>query len=263
MIAIVKRSIRQFVRRRGYDIVDWRPSDTASRPKHKYDQDVTDAEAEIIDAVAPYAMTGPYRTLAMIRATRYVAVHGIDGAITECGVWRGGSMMAAAMVLQECGADDRQLFLYDTFEGMTAPSGVDVHIRGVVARDRFQEKRTGADRADWCVATLAEVKASMSKTGYDNALVRYVKGKVEDTIPNVVPDQIAPLRLDTDWYESTRHELIHLYPRLVVGGALIIDDYFGWQGQRKAVDEWLAKHRPRLYLHRIDRSARIAIKQSE
>jgi hypothetical protein len=88
----------------------------------------------------------------------------------------------------------------------------------------------------------------------------FIKGKVEETIPEQAPAQIALLRLDTDWYESTYHELVHLYPRLSPGGILIIDDYGHWAGARKAVDEYFAEHRLNLFLHRIDYTGRICIK---
>jgi hypothetical protein len=90
--------------------------------------------------------------------------------------------------------------------------------------------------------------------------VRFVKGLVEDTLPSSAPESIALLRLDTDWYESTRHELIHLFPRLVSGGVLILDDYGHWQGARKALDEYFEEHGVKMLLNRIDYSARIGVK---
>ena len=83
---------------------------------------------------------------------------------------------------------------------------------------------------------------------------------VEDTIPNQAPKEIALLRLDTDWYESTLHELEHLYPRLVSGGVLIIDDYGHWRGAREAVDEYIDKHKLKLFLTRIDYTGRLCVK---
>jgi O-methyltransferase len=83
---------------------------------------------------------------------------------------------------------------------------------------------------------------------------------VEDTIPNNIPEKIAILRLDTDWYESTRHELVHLFPRLSPYGVLIIDDYGCWQGAKKAVDEYISENNLRIFLSRIDSTGRIAIK---
>jgi hypothetical protein len=130
---------------------------------------------------------------------------------------------------------------------------------------RASDGRPAADLLDgaakgeliWCYSSDAEVAANMRTTGYPEDLVRLVKGKVEDTIPGLAPAEIAVLRLDTDWYESTRHELTHLYPRLAPGGVLIIDDYGYWAGARKAVDEYFAGA---LFLSRIDGTGRIAIK---
>ena len=103
------------------------------------------------------------------------------------------------------------------------------------------------------------MKESVGSINYPAHKIHFIKGKVEDTIPEQSPEKIALLRLDTDWYESTKHELIHLFPRLAIGGVIIIDDYGHWQGARKAVDEYLAEHQIALMLHRVDVTARIGI----
>ena len=103
------------------------------------------------------------------------------------------------------------------------------------------------------------VRANLASTGYPPERVRFVKGKVEDTLPDAAPPQIAVLRLDTDWYESTRCELEHLFPRLSVGGVLIIDDYGAWEGARRAVDEFVAAGAS-ILLNRIDETGRIGVK---
>ncbi len=108
---------------------------------------------------------------------------------------------------------------------------------------------------------LAEVKGIIGSVGYPADRVHYVKGKVEATIPGVAPQTIAMLRFDTDWYESTRHELVHLYPRLSPGGVIIIDDYSDWAGARQATDEYLEQNNVRLLLNRIDYTGRIRVKQ--
>lgn len=100
----------------------------------------------------------------------------------------------------------------------------------------------------------------MLRTGYPAENLRLVKGRVEDTLQGTIPDQIALLRLDTDWYESTYHELVHLYPRLVQGGVLILDDYGHWRGAREAVDQYFAENEICLLLHRVDYSCRIGVK---
>jgi hypothetical protein len=216
------------------------------------------AFVEILKRAAPYTMTSPERMYALHEAVRYVTHH-VAGAVVECGVWKGGSSMVAALTLLNAG-DPRDLYLYDTFEGMPPPGDIDrspilgKHADEILALDDEVGALTRA------VAGLDEVRANLALTGYPTERLHYVVGKVEDTIPATVPDRIAVLRLDTDWYASTRHELEHLYPRLEPGGILIIDDYGWWEGARKAVDEYL-EGRPVL-LNRIDVSGRIAVKPS-
>lgn len=229
--------------------------------KAKIPPDFDHLTKRIYAAVADFTMTGPERIEALVNAVRYVVAHGLDGDIVECGVWRGGSSMAAALALAELGELDRHLYLYDTFDGMSAPTHDDVAIDGKPATPKFADRRLGVDSSDWCRSPLDDVARNLSSTGYPSANVHFIAGKVEDTLPAQLPrGRIAILRLDTDWYESTRHELTHLYPRLVPGGVLIIDDYGHWLGARKAVDEYLAERRERLLLARVDYTARIAVK---
>ena len=103
----------------------------------------------------------------------------------------------------------------------------------------------------------------MSGTGYPTHRIHYVEGMVEETIPKHTPNQIALLRLDTDWYQSTKHDLIHLYPRVFLRGITIIDDYGHFKGARRAVDEYRSKMHIGFYLHRIDYGARLIIKGDE
>jgi O-methyltransferase len=110
------------------------------------------------------------------------------------------------------------------------------------------------------VSSLEDVKRVMAATGYEPGKTVFVPGRVEDTIPASAPETIALLRLDTDWYQSTYHELTHLYPRLAVGGVLIIDDYGHWQGARKAVDQYIREQKLKLLLCRIDYTGRVCVK---
>lgn len=217
---------------------------------------IDDAAREIILRAKPRTLTGVEKLLPMVDALRYVADNDIPGAIVECGVWRGGSMQAMAWTLMDAGVTDRDLYLYDTFEGMSEPGEFDV------------QTRTRANAADLlaagkarCLADYDDVHAGMVETGYPMEKIHLYKGKVEETIPAHMPKEIAVLRLDTDWYESTRHELEHLYPLLVPGGVLIIDDFGSWDGARKAVLEWLAETKEPLLLVPIG-AARIAIKRA-
>jgi O-methyltransferase len=213
--------------------------------------------AEIIKAVEPFTMT-PYEKIgAMIDAARYVAHAKIPGAIVECGVWRGGSMMVAALALREAN-DYRDLYLFDTYAGMTAPTDQDIDYRGIPAAARYVESMTAAGHNDWCYASLDDVRRNLASTGYPEDKCHFVQGSVLDTLPSENPSEIAILRLDTDWYESTLHELKHLYPKLSHGGVLIIDDYGYWRGCRKAVEEFFARGRP--FLCRLDETGRLGIK---
>ncbi|NIA06861.1 MAG: macrocin O-methyltransferase [Actinobacteria bacterium] len=205
-------------------------------------------------------MTSPERVLSTIETTKYIVKYGIEGAIVECGVWKGGSAMAMALTLNELGHNQRDIYLYDTFSGMNAPTEADVTYKGVQAHKQFSEERISADSSDWCLSPIEEVKKNVYSTGYPSDRFHFVEGKVEDTISEQAPERIALLRLDTDWYESTKHELTHLFPRVSPMGVIIIDDYGYWQGARQAVDEYISENDLRLFLHRIDYTGRLVIK---
>ena len=214
----------------------------------------------IIRRVRAFTMTPPERLFAVIQASRYVSEAGIPGAIVEAGVWRGGSMMAAALSLASKGDTARDLYLYDTYEGMSEPGTKDVDVRGKPATERLSGSKRTKSSEMWGYSPIEDVRRNMLKTGYPVDRLHFVMGKVEDTIPGETPRQIALLRLDTDWYESTKHEMQHLYPLLASGGVLILDDYGHWQGARSAVDEYLATNGIHLLLSRTDASGRLAIK---
>lgn len=219
--------------------------------------DFDDEAKAIIGAVRPFTMTSADKLFALILATRYVAAHGIAGDVVECGVWRGGSMHAVARTLAAAGDTSRDLYLFDTYEGMPPAGERDVRHDGRPAAELLDTlPRTSKT---WAVASLDDVRAGFADVPYPRERVHLVKGRVEETVPDSAPDRIALLRLDTDWYESTRHELEHLYPRLAAGGVLILDDYGWWKGAREAVDEWLEDTGERLLLMRAG-SGRVAVK---
>ena len=220
--------------------------------------DFDPATAAVVRDVAPFTMTSPERIAALRQAVIHVCRHRIEGAIVECGVWRGGSMMAVARTLLEIGAR-RDLVLFDTFAGMTHPESVDRDLSGMPAAAALDHEDI-ATGATWAVSPLADVQANLRSTGYPVERMRFVVGDVADMVPREAPERIAILRLDTDWYASTRHELEHLYPRLAAGGVLIIDDYGHWEGARRAVDEFLERTAAPILLNRIDYTGRIGVK---
>jgi O-methyltransferase len=216
--------------------------------------------------VATYAtamdatMTSAERMYGLWQATRHVIATGVPGALVECGVWRGGSAMVMAHVLVAAGVSDRELWLYDTFEGMPAPEDADADFMGVPAAEHLAAAAGNRDDLVVAYASLDEVRANVQTVGYPVDLVRYVVGQVEHTIPAQAPGEIALLRLDTDWESSTRHELEHLWPRLEVGGVLIIDDYGHWSGARRAVDGYFAGRGDAPLLARVDYTGRMGVR---
>jgi len=246
----IKTAIHKAFRLFGLDIIRYAPQDQQCPPDFRED------EAEILREVRPWTMTSPDRIYALIQAVRYVSANNIAGAIVECGVWKGGSMAAVARTLLQMQDVRRELYLFDTFEGMTEPTAKDVDYVGkTAAQDLVDIPRHKCDDAP-----LEQVKEVLYGTGYPKERVHFVRGRVEETIPASAPESIALLRLDTDWYDSTRHELVHLFPRLSQNGVIIIDDYGHWQGCRQACDEYFAHHRIPILLNRIDFGGRIALK---
>jgi len=211
-----------------------------------------------IRRVQPYSMTSTERLYGLIQAVRYVTRFGVGGHVVECGVWRGGSMMAVALTLLESGVTDRDLYLFDTFSGMSTPSDEDRQLEDGKSAAALLGKASKASGI-WALASKEEVKKNMEMIGYPATRIHLIEGKVEDTIPDHAPEEIALLRLDTDWYESTKHELEHLIRRVSPQGVLIVDDYGHWAGARKAVDEWLEKLDRPVLLNRLDYTGRIAV----
>jgi O-methyltransferase len=212
---------------------------------------------EIIRRVKPRTMTGREKLFGLISAARYVTAHQVPGDVVECGVWRGGSMQSAALALIGAGDTSRTLHLFDTFEGMTEPTEKDVRFDGQTAEHLLATQ--GKDTKTWAIAGFDDVQQGMAETGYPQDQIVYHRGRVEETIPAEAPEKIAILRLDTDWYESTKHELEHLYDRLSPGGVLIIDDYGYFVGSRLATDEFIEARGEKLLLIPIN-SGRIAVK---
>jgi O-methyltransferase len=226
---------------------------------------LNEEEQAIVEACRPYTLVSTERLVAVMDAVTHVVRTGIPGAVVECGVWRGGSVLAALLTLQRRGSHDRDIYLYDTFEGMTEPTAVDTSRFSGSALTAWRQAQAGGRRAweHWFnpdVFDRSKVEELLVGTGYPAARLYLVAGRVEETIPGTAPDEIAVLRLDTDWYESTRHELEHLYPRLTPGGVLLIDDYGHWDGARRAVDEYFGRSGPRPLLVRTDYSGRLAVK---
>jgi len=226
------------------------------------DPNLDEGTLEIIERTRELTMTTWPRLAALVDAVRHCERRGIEGAFAECGVWRGGSVLAMILALQQLDVDDRDIHLYDTFTGMTTPTEHDTSAYGGSADELSPESGSEGWRLVFGPDSFSEegVRELLTSTGYPAERLHFAAGPVEDTIPRAAPEQLALLRLDTDWYESTRHELTHLYPRLERGGILIIDDYGHWDGARRAVDEYFGDQADPPLLARVDYTARIAVR---
>lgn len=215
---------------------------------------------QLYQAVRPYTMTSPERLFALYQSINYIIENDIPGDFVECGVWKGGSSMMIANTLQNLGIADRSLWMYDTYEGMSEPTSEDRDYAGKSAAELLEASDKTDANSVWCFSSMEEVQRNLALTGYPMSQIKFIKGKVEDSIPGAIPRSIALLRLDTDWYSSTMHELVHLYPLLSGSGVLIIDDFGHWEGAKKAVLEYFSQHSQRPLINRIDETGRIIIK---
>lgn len=235
---------------------------TIERVNSKFDPSMEKEFIEIVKKCEGFtALQSIDRLYALYKSVRYAVENNLPGAFVECGVYKGGNPILMAYTLLALNAQDRFIYLYDTYEGMTEPTEKDIEM--VTGRTAHQEsERLGKKKfSEWANASLEEVRKNVFQTGYPKDKFIFIKGRVEETIPQNIPEQIAILRLDTDWYESTYHELLHLFPRLVRNGVLIIDDYGWWEGAKKATDQYLEENKVRILLTRLDYTGgRIGIK---
>jgi hypothetical protein len=252
MAKLFRAIIDPLLAKAGYRLSRLRPK------KFPIEFDARDRDIVCYVSVNNLSMTSFERMYGTLMACRHVCEIGLDGDFAECGVWRGGNALIAADVFSRL-APGRKTYLFDTFAGMTEPTDLDVSGR-VNARELYLQAQRD-DHNDWCYASLDEVKAAFQARRLQSQAV-FVRGDVLQTLknPENLPKSICVLRLDTDWYESTRAELEILYPRLQIGGVLIIDDYGFWGGAKKAVDEYFTSH-PRPLLHYLDHTGRMGIKE--
>ena len=210
----------------------------------------------LLTKVKNYTMTNPKRIFYLYNSVNHIVNNNIKGDIVECGVWKGGSIMVIALTLIKNKKKDKNIFLYDTFTGMTDPTKDDYLFSD---KSKFAKELLKNDDYLKCISSISEVKKNVFKTNYPKKKFKFIIGDVKDTLKKKIPKNISLLRLDTDWYESTKEELTVLFPRLSKGGVLIIDDYKTWGGCKKAVDEYF-KNKKNIFFTLIDNEALIGIK---
>jgi len=255
---MITKLLKKILNKFGYTAI--RTNLYKSLLKEELSFDLDGEFTEIYEKTKQFTMTSIARMYSMYKATEYVVNNNIPGDIVECGVWKGGSMMISALTLLKMNERNKFLYLYDTYEGMNKPTEKDIRIYdnkpALNIWKKFKEKNINR----WDYAPLEEVKLNLFSIKYPIDNIKFISGKVENTIPNIIPDKISLLRLDTDLYESTYHELVYLYPRLSKNGILIIDDYGYWKGQKEATDKYFEENNIKILLNRIDRQGRIGIK---
>jgi O-methyltransferase len=245
----LKQRLSDLFRRMGYEVHKTVSFDPAMESEFR----------EIAEKCKGYHLQSIPRLYALYQALCYIEKNKIGGAIAECGVYKGASQMVSGWVLKNRNSFHRDLYLYDTFDGWPEPGEKDRRCGDERSVPEIVEDNK---KIDWkgIGVSMDRVRKNLLQTGYPEEKMIFVKGKVEETIPGTVPEKIALLRLDTDWYESTIHELKHLFPRLSPGGVLIIDDYGHWKGAKDAVDQYFSENKISMMLHRIDYTGRAGIK---
>jgi len=182
-------------------------------------------------------------------AIKYILESNIDGAVVECGIDTG---RFEAIWIRELITNNtvRDIYMYDTFSGLTKPTEHDYTCEDYTnfkmsseeVYNRWKSSIINDTTNGWCYTPLEKVKNTLNSTGYDQTRLHYIVGDIMETLKDKrnIPDKISILRLDTDWYESSKYELEQMYDNVVVGGVIIFDDYYLWNGQRKATDDFFS-----------------------
>jgi hypothetical protein len=231
-------------------IDDLRPGagDSKSRMRDSYPDLHREEEFwHFYDLAKPYSLLQIPCFYNIYRSIRYIAQRNIPGDFVECGVFLGGASIFAALARDHFGIPDRKVWMYDTFEGF--PEGT----------QEFSTLKGRVTKGPQFENFLKDVHENIEHCGVRHGSYELIQGLVENTLmENPVPAQISMLRLDTDFYPSTKAEFRVLYPKLVQSGVLIVDDYGTWDGSRRATDEELAAYP--LLLQRVTHSVYSGVK---
>ena len=179
----------------------------------------------------------------------YVLKKNIQGAFIECGVHEGlQQYIWIELIMLNSITSIPDIYLYDTFAGLVEPTKYDYTCKDTVLYKLnnkqvhyiWKKEIISSNINNWCYAPLDKVKNYLYSTGYPENKLHFIEGNTIETLKNKenIPEKIAVLRLDTDWYESSKAEIETLYNNVVVGGVIIFDDYYHWDGQRRAVDDY-------------------------
>ena len=223
--------------------------------------ELSNKDSELLEVISKYSMTPKIRIYNLLQSLRYVKQKSIEGDFVECGVWKGGNIILFKKFIEkEFDDNGRTIFAYDTYEGMSEPGKEDYNLNSKISARHFLDEDLKKKSNNWGICSLNDVKSNLLKNVSNIENIKFIKGKVEETlkIEKNLPSKISILRLDTDWYESTKIELETLYNRVSPGGIIIIDDYGHWNGARKAVDEYFKGKF--VWMHYVDYACRLIIK---
>jgi O-methyltransferase len=214
---------------------------------------------EFIEIVKPFTMTSEERITKLFESLEYIRINNIEGDLVECGIWKGGNILGIMEYVYHHKMENRKIWLYDTFSGMTEPDENDIDFENNKARDVLDSNSFYE-----CKSPLDEVNQNLKLSKLPNDRLVYIIGDICETLnyENNTPKKISLLRLDTDWYQSTKKEMEVLYPKLVNNGVLIVDDYGHWKGSKKAVDEYLIDNKIQYKMEKIDYTGIKIIKNS-
>ena len=271
----IKLTLKKIFEFFGYSVKKIYSDKVFQFPRDFFPIEMSEIQKKIIRDSEIYSMTGRIRMSLLIKIIEYLKKQNIDGDIIECGVWKGGNLICAQAYLNHLNLK-KNIIGYDTFEGMTEASEYDVQEIQIESKDQnnldsilrkrvaletmsVTDKHTNEGKNIWAYSSIEEVKHNI-KVKVPNNNIKLIKGPVEETllVQDNLPEKISLLRLDTDFYNSTKIELEILFPRLIKGGFLIIDDYGHWKGSRKAVDDYFNKEMP--FVHFVDETCRLIIK---
>jgi O-methyltransferase len=267
MLQIAKRGVIRALDFAGYELrkrpvassleIDYQALSASLQATVKF-ADLDPEFLPLMERVRAFTMTSVERMFALYKAVQYIARARIPGDLLECGVWRGGSMMLAAVTLLAAADTSRKLYLFDTFDGHPSPDPAhDIDIYGNTVADGATERRS-PESSDWARVSIEEVRANLESTGYPRENILLVKGMVEKTAMANVPQALSLLRIDTDWYAPSKAALTAFWPSVSLNGVLIVDDYGHFPSQRRVVEEYFSASP--ILLQRIDHGCRVAVK---
>ena len=251
MKTIIKNIINKIIKNSGFEIIN----------KNQKIVEMTPYDEKLIKLAGQYSMTPQIRMFTLLQSLRYLKSKNIVGDYVECGVWKGGNLILFKKFLEDENISNNKkikICAYDTFEGMTEPDRNDLALNNN-EKASLLLKKSKKNTHIWGICSLSEVKKNLCKlTNIDN--INFIKGPVEETLEDEsnLPEKISLLRLDTDWYSSTKKELEKLYDRVLSGGVIIVDDYGHWGGSKKATDEFFSDKF--VWMHYVDYACRVIIK---